>query len=266
MKSMGKVRQPAVAGRFYPGDPDELRRDVVAYLEEGEPPSPDDLPGPPCGLIVPHAGYVFSGPVAGSAYRLVRDGDWRRALIIGPAHRYPVPGLALPDCAALRTPLGDLPVDADGVAALSELSLVEVNDAAHAAEHSIEVQLPFLQVCCDGIAVVPLAAGMCGPEPVAEAIEALWDDGTLLVISTDLSHFETYESARSQDARTIEAIRTGHLRDLDGHDACGHVGVAGALIESHRRGRTPVLLDYRNSGDTLGDKSRVVGYAAFAIC
>ena len=265
---MERIRQPAVAGLFYPDIPDTLRAEIEGYLADD--PSytvadPDHSRPAVRGLIAPHAGYVYSGSVAGAAYRRVRGAEYTRVLVIGPAHRYPVRGLALPDCDSVRTPLGTMRVDTDGVAALKRSPAVAECAAAHALEHSLEVHFPFIQVCLGDVPIIPLLAGNCDPQTVADAIDAVWNDGTLLVASTDLSHFEPYDDASEHDSETIESVRAGRWHEIDPSDACGYVGVAATMILARRRRYTITPVRYRNSGDTGGDARRVVGYAAFTV-
>src|SRR5215467_2386560 len=259
------VRPAAVAGMFYPGDPRELADEVDAYLDRaGEEPQ---APGFPKALIVPHAGYIYSGPVAASAYDLLRParGVVKRVVVLGPCHRVPVHGLALPQAQTFATPLGRIPLDAEGVLAIRDLPQVVVSAATHAEEHALEVQLPFLQQMLGDFSLVPLVVGDAAPGEVAEVLDRLWGGPeTLVVISSDLSHYHAYESAREIDGATVRAIL-----DFDSgisHDqACGATPVSGLLLAAKRRGLAPRLLDCRNSGDTAGDKQRVVGYASFAL-
>jgi AmmeMemoRadiSam system protein B/AmmeMemoRadiSam system protein A len=261
-----RVRPPAVAGLFYPDRRDALDRALDDALVEARPVSPPAR-RPPKALIVPHAGYVYSGPVAASGYRRLEGvrGRIRRVVLLGPVHRVPVRGLALPGVDAFDTPLGRVPLDADAIAALADLPQVIVSAAAHAREHSLEVQLPFLQRWLGSFALVPLAVGDASAGEVAEVLERLWgDDATLVVISSDLSHYHPYDEARAIDAATVQAILAGDARL--GHDqACGATPVAGLLEVARRRGLVADLCDLRNSGDTAGDRTRVVGYASVAF-
>lgn len=259
------VREPAVAGRFYPADPDELRATVDALLAEAPAPPPD-APVPRA-VIVPHAGYVYSGSTAALAYARVARGRGvvRRVVVVGPTHRVPVRGVALPGADAFRTPLGEVPVPhAWAEERLADVPAACVEPGTHRHEHSVEVQLPFLQRVLDDVDVVPLLAGDALGEEVADVLEALWDDRTLVVISSDLSHYRTYEEARRVDAGTIAQI-TALDAPLDHVQACGATPVNGLLVAARRRGLRPTLLGARSSGDTAGDRSRVVGYCAFAF-
>lgn len=260
-----EVRAAAVAGTFYPRDGGELGCAVQAMLADAAQASP--WLGQPKALIVPHAGYIYSGPVAASAYApLARQrGLVERVVLVGPAHHVALAGLALPGASAFDTPLGRVPVDGEAAALLRPLAGVSVNPAAHAREHAIEVQLPFLQQVLGTFRIVPLAVGHASADSVAAAMEALWGGPeTLIVVSSDLSHYLPYEHAQAMDRRTCTSI--SDLDPLASHEqACGATAVNGLLLAARRHGLRPHLLDLRNSGDTAGDRSHVVGYAAFAF-
>jgi AmmeMemoRadiSam system protein B len=248
---------------FYPSDPGELRAAVRRFLDDAEGEGP-----PPLALIAPHAGYVYSGPVAGSAYALVEPlaDSFERVVLLGPCHRVPVRGLAASSASAFSTPLGDVPVDGEAVADLLDLPQVSIFDETHADEHSLEVHLPFLQMILGEFRIVPLVVGDATVEEVAEVIERLWaDPGTLVVVSSDLSHYLDYESARTADAdtgRKIEALDAGGLGP---GSACGRVPIRGLLAAARGRGLAVTTLDLRNSGDTAGPRDQVVGYGAFVV-
>jgi AmmeMemoRadiSam system protein B len=221
----------------------------------------------PKAIIVPHAGYIYSGPVAASIYAPLERlrGTVRRVVLLGPTHRVAVDGLALPASAAFSTPLGIIPIDGPAVEAIRGLPQVVISDAAHALEHSLEVQLPFLQTVLDEFSLLPLAVGRATAAEVAEVLECLWGgDETLIVISSDLSHYLPYDTARNTDAATAR-----HIVALDPHidhqQACGATPVNGLLLAAQRHGLEARLIDLRNSGDTAGDRSRVVGYGAFSF-
>jgi hypothetical protein len=259
------IRPAAVAGMFYPAHAETLREAVGALLADARAPQP---PREPKALIAPHAGYVYSGPIAASAYATLdaARGRVRRVVLLGPAHRVAVRGLALPGADRFATPLGDVEVDAAAVAALRDLPQVTESPAAHALEHSLEVQLPFLQTVLGDFRLVPLAVGHTTPGEVAQVLERLWGGAeTLIVVSSDLSHYLPYAAARETDAATLAAMLALEPR-LDHHQACGATPVNGLLQMARRRGMQPVLLDARTSGDTAGDRGRVVGYAALAFC
>ncbi len=259
------MRPPAVAGLFYPDDRASLAREVEGFLDA--PREPVLRPGFPKAILVPHAGYAYSGPIAGSAYALLRParGIVRRMVVLGPCHRVAVRGLALPGVTAFDTPLGRVPIDLEAVARLADLPQVIVHRETHAREHSIEVQLPFLQALLGEFTLVPLVVGQASAAEVAEVMDRLWGGPeTLFVISSDLSHYLGYEAARSVDRATVGAMLAGRT-DIDHHAACGATPVVGLLEAARSRGLVPELLDLRNSGDTAGDRDRVVGYAAIAF-
>ncbi|MEO8039746.1 MAG: AmmeMemoRadiSam system protein B [Betaproteobacteria bacterium] len=260
------VRPPAVAGSFYPADPGALQADVRARLAAAAASRRNDDPVPKA-LIVPHAGYVYSGDVAAIAYaRLARArGTIRRVVLLGPCHRVAVRGLALPGTDRFDTPLGPITVDQAAVAALRDLPQITESAQAHALEHSLEVHLPFLQDALGSFTLVPLAVGDAAPDAVAEVLERLWGGAeTLIVISSDLSHYLPYNTAQLTDAATVRDMLALDPH-IDHHHACGAAPVNGLLLLARRRALVPQLLDLRNSGDTAGDKQRVVGYAALAF-
>lgn len=261
---MTSVRPAAVAGYFYPGSETELRASVEGYLAEAG--SPGDGPGAKV-VIAPHAGYQYSGPIAGAAFcELARDADEIRAIVLlGPAHRVPLQGLALPGCDGFRTPLGEVPVDRELARRAAELPQVVTSPEAHRDEHSLEVELPFLQVILGSFSLLPLVVGRATPEEVAEVLEAVWGGPeTRVVISSDLSHYLPYDTAAAIDRETAAEILA--LRHPIAADrACGAAPVNGLLVAARRHALRPELLDLRNSGDTAGDRRRVVGYGAFAF-
>lgn len=260
---MMSVRPPAVAGMFYPGNADQLRQS----LHESFGLAQTGNTWRPKALIVPHAGYIYSGPIAASAYALLEPlrQEIRRVVLLGPVHRVWVPGLALPGVEAFATPLGTVPLDQAAMARIADLPQVEVSPAAHAQEHSLEVHLPFLQTVLADFTLVPLAVGEATPEEVAQVLDRLWGgEETLIVVSSDLSHFLPYGEAERSDRATAQAIL--HLDShLGGEQACGAYPINGLLLAARRHGLSVHLLDLRNSGDTAGDHSRVVGYGAFAL-
>ncbi|MGP1677438.1 MAG: AmmeMemoRadiSam system protein B [Burkholderiales bacterium] len=262
---MVSLRPAAVAGMFYPAAPRELAWEVDNML--GHSAGGGLVPGFPKALIVPHAGYVYSGSVAAEAYDRLRPGRGivRRVVLLGPCHRVPVRGLALPDATAFDTPLGRVPIDREAVESLAGLPQVVVSSAVHAEEHALEVQLPFLQRVLGEFGLVPLAVGAATASEVAEVIEKLWGgEETLIVISSDLSHYHAYDEARAIDRRTASAILE-FSTDIDHEQACGATPVAGMLLAARRHGLNAQLLDLRNSGDTAGGRARVVGYGSFAF-
>lgn len=262
---MSLVRPPAVAGTFYPSDPEELREAVDAYLRDAACQATRPLPK---AVIAPHAGYMYSGVVAGSAYAQLGElaGRIERVVLIGPSHRVPISGFATVDAEAFRTPLGDVPIDREAVHELMGFRQVISRDEAHALEHSLEVHLPFLQRVLGAIKLVPLVVGEATPEEVAEVLEAAWDGPeTLIVVSSDLSHYYDYERARELDAATTRAIETLDPEGVGRESACGRVPIRGLLVVAKRRGLRPRTLDVRNSGDTSGPRDQVVGYGSYAF-
>ena len=261
---MPSIRPAAVAGMFYPGTPAVLGAAVRAYLAEAQAAEP--AAALPKALLVPHAGYVYSGPVAAPAYRRLAAGRHtiRRVVLLGPVHRVPVRGLALPTAEAFATPLGSVAVDPEATRLALAMPQVARNEAAHALEHSLEVQLPFLQTVLEDFRIVPFAVGEASAAEVAAVIELLWGGPeTLIVVSSDLSHYHPYTMARQIDRGTADAILALDA-SLDHEQACGATPINGFALCARRRHLEAELIDLRNSGDTAGDKSRVVGYAAFA--
>ncbi len=262
------IRPPAVAGMFYPGDVAGLKDELATCLaglpvSAAEPAARGLLKA----LIVPHAGYIYSGGTAGHAYALLAPlaGRIRRVVLLGPCHRVAVRGLAAPTVQAFATPLGSIALDRAAIDALADLPQVVASDVAHAQEHSLEVQLPFLQTVLGKFDLVPLAVGDASAADVAAVLECLWGGPeTLIVISSDLSHFHTYGEAQRIDQATAE-----HILALDQltsfEQACGALPINGLLAVARRRGLGIERLALCNSGDTAGDKSRVVGYASFAL-
>lgn len=259
------VRPPAVAGTFYPADRGALRAAIQRSFD-GAARVPIGAPAPSA-IVVPHAGYVYSGPVAASAYLRIEAAraSIRRVVLLGPSHRVPLRGLALSSADVWATPFGCVSIDTEAANLLREFPLVGVNDMAHGPEHSLEVQLPFLQTVLDDFALVPLVVGAASTDEVASVIEALWTGAdTLLVVSTDLSHYHSYDDAVHLDTRTaaaIAALRPEHITD---DAACGARPLRGLLRVADKRHLSIEQLDLRNSGDTAGDGHSVVGYGAFA--
>ena len=259
-----KVRPPAVAGRFYPSDPVELRQLITDLLARVPPAT-----GPaPKALIVPHAGYPYSGPIAASAYaQLIPTRDQvKRIVLFGPSHYVALTGLATTSAEAFATPLGVVPVDVEAVHKLRSLPQVSELDEAHAHEHSLEVQLPFLQCVLGDFTLVPLAVGDATPEEISQILDALWDGPeTRFVVSSDLSHYYDFKTAQRLDratAKAIEALKPGGIGE---DQACGRVPIRGLLQVARQRGLRARTIDLRNSGDTAGPHDRVVGYGAFVF-
>jgi AmmeMemoRadiSam system protein B len=258
-----RVRPPAVAGAFYPGDPVVLRSQIAGYLRQA------NCVGPiPQALIVPHAGYQYSGPVAASGYALLGPVRHRitRVVLLGPSHRVPFYGLASTSAEAFATPLGAIPIDRAAIEQSLEWPQVRVLDHAHQYEHSLEVHLPFLQVTLDEFSLVPFAVGQANASEVAQVIDALWNgDDTLLVVSSDLSHYHSYATARAIDSETSHLIEHREWEQLSGERACGYCGIRGLLKIAERRGLQVKMVDLRNSGDTSGTKDQVVGYGSYVV-
>jgi len=256
-------RDPAVAGLFYAAEPAALRESILALLRSASGSAAE----PPKALIVPHAGYQYSGAVAAEAYRhleTVRE-QIDRVVLLGPAHRVWLEDMAVPSVAAFSTPLGDVAVDTAARDRIGQLPGVEVSDTPHEQEHSLEVQLPFLQVALKDFSLLPILVGRSSPATVAAVIDSLWGGAeTLIVISSDLSHFHGYDEARRIDARTSQRILE-RATDLDGEEACGAVAVNGLMACRHAGNLSIEQVDLRNSGDTAGDRTRVVGYGAYVL-
>jgi len=260
---MQTTRTAAVAGLFYPGDPQALAAEVQAYLSEARPVAA----AVPKAIIAPHAGYVYSGPIAASVYARLAPlrGRVKRVVLAGPAHRVYVQGAAIPSVASFATPLGPVPLDREALERLRALPFVEVSDRAHAQEHCLEVHLPFLKAVLGDFALVPIVVGDATTEEAATLLETLWGgDETLIVVSSDLSHYLPYDTARRVDDATAEAIVHLEAR-LVPDEACGAIPINGLLRAARKRGLVPERLDVRNSGDTAGPRDRVVGYGAFAF-
>lgn len=257
------MRPAAVAGSFYPGNGVILQECVDTLLKQARA-----IPGQaPKALVVPHAGYIFSGGTAAEAYRLLQGAAQlpSRVVLLGPAHRVYLKGLALPSTDRFCTPLGAIPIDLTSIERALELPGVNLSDQAHELEHSLEVQLPFLQSVLEEFELVPVLVGDSDTDQVAAVIDALWGGPeTVIIISTDLSHFQDYNSAAAHDRVTCERILQGDAT-LHGTDACGAAPLNGLLRSAHGSRLQRKLLDRCNSGDTGGDRRRVVGYGAFAL-
>ncbi len=259
-----KIRQPAVAGQFYPADAVQLRAMLEGFIRAVKP-----AHGPaPKAIIAPHAGYIYSGPIAASAYVcLARAADVvKRIVLLGPSHQVPFRGLALSGAEAFATPLGMVKLDAAATSTVCSLRQVIVLDEAHAYEHSLEVQLPFLQVVLPEFKLVPIVVGGASDVEVADVIEQLWDgEESRIVISSDLSHYCDYRTAEKLDRATAAAIEQLRPEEISDEHACGAAPIRGMLYAAKRRGLRARTIDLRNSGDTAGPRSRVVGYGAFVF-
>lgn len=259
---MLNVRTPAVAGMFYSADTQQLAQNVRHLLADAQP---HNLK--PKALIVPHAGYIYSGAIAATAFATLRPiaAQIRRVILLGPTHCVAVRGLALPAADFFETPLGKVKLDSAAMQAIAHLPQVIVSAEAHAQEHALEVQLPFLQSVLPEFTLLPLAVGMASADEVAEVLDMLWSgEETLIVISSDLSHYLPYDTARRVDHETVQSIL--QLRQPITHDhACGGTPISGLIVAAQTHHLTPHLLDLRNSGDTAGSRDQVVGYAALAF-
>jgi hypothetical protein len=263
MQAMTSVRAPGVAGQFYPGDPVILRHWVADFTSQAP-----TAPMPLKAIIAPHAGYPYSGPIAGTAYAAVRHlaDQIRRVVLLGPAHRHGFRGLAVPTEDAQATPLGVIPIDRAAVDSVLTLPGVQRLDRAFAGEHALEVHLPFLQQVFPDFQLVPLLVGDARPEQVDAVLERLWDGPeTLIVISSDLSHYQDYATARQLDRTAVHAIETLQGERLNGDLACGYLPICGLLRRAAALDLRATTLDLRNSGDTAGGRDQVVGYGAFGF-
>ena len=262
---MPQIRPAAVAGSFYPGDASALAAEVASYLAEATPPAASTRA--PKAIIAPHAGYMYSGAIAASIYARLAPlrGTVRRVVLAGPAHRVHVSGAAIPSTHAFASPLGEVALDLEALGALRKLPFVEVSDRAHALEHSLEVHLPFLQSVLRDFSLVPIVVGDASPREMVLLLDTVWGGAeTLIVVSSDLSHYLPYDSARGRDRDTARAI-LGLEATLVPEDACGAAPINGLLQAARARGLSAEMVDLRNSGDTAGSHDRVVGYGAFAF-
>jgi MEMO1 family protein len=258
------VRPAAVAGQFYPADPGQLRQMVSGFLQAGK-----GFPGPgPKAVIAPHAGYVYSGPIAGSAFSRwqAEANSIKQIILLGPAHRVPFLGLATSSASAFATPLGRVPLDRAAIEKILAFPQVQEFDAAHADEHSLEVELPFLQVIFPDFRLVPLVVGDAEDEEVAAVLEALWNGNhTRIVVSSDLTHYLDYYSAKTQDEITAQHIESFQPERLESDCACGCIPIRGLLQAAKHHHLAAHTVDLRNSGDTAGSRRQVVGYGAFVF-
>ncbi|MCW9025008.1 MAG: AmmeMemoRadiSam system protein B [Gammaproteobacteria bacterium] len=259
------IRQPAVAGTFYPADAQELNQQIDDFLSQAaKHRSTKEIT--PKAIIVPHAGYIYSGPVAASAYctQIPSHARINRVVLLGPSHRVPFTGLATSSATHYITPLGPIPLDRASLDRLNDFPQVNENDMAHLYEHSLEVQLPFLQKVLDDFVLVPLVVGDADSQSVAEVLEQLWgDEHTLIVISSDLSHYHDYSTAKEMDQATSHAIETLNPSAIQYGDACGRNPINGLLLLAKQKNMQIETVDLRNSGDTAGPRDQVVGYGAY---
>ncbi len=263
MLNANTVRAPAVAGLFYPGEAHELRMMIRSFLKETK-----TVGQVPKAIIVPHAGYIYSGSVAAHVYaRLIPASETiHKIVLLGPSHRIPVRGLAASRMTHFITPLGPIPVDQPAIETIIALPQVSIVEQAHEQEHSLEVQLPFLQQVLSDFSIIPLVVGDASFDQVGEVLDKLWGgEETLIVISSDLSHYHDYETAQRMDQLTSQAIENLSPEEIDYEQACGRIPVNGLLHVARRRGLHAQTVDLRNSGDTAGSKSQVVGYGAYVF-
>ncbi len=255
---MTTIRNPAVAGMFYPADPEELQTTIHNMLAKAKADQPV-----PKAIIAPHAGYIYSGPVAASAYACLASATntIKQIILLGPSHRYPFRGIAAPEADIFATPLGQIKIDQKNIAKIA--SQIIISDAAHAEEHSLEVQLPFLQILLKDFSLIPLVIGMTDADHIAKILDQLWGgDETLIIISSDLSHYHDYATAQNMDQQAVQAILDLKPEALNEDQACGRLPIKGLLQIAAQKKLKPQLIDLRNSGDTAGPKNQVVGYAA----
>lgn len=257
------IRHAAVAGMFYPKNQDELQQSINTYLNAAKS---NNMA--PKAIIVPHAAYIYSGPIAASAYRLLKNfpRQIKRVLLFGPAHRMAFSGLALSQAERFSTPLGQIPIDQQATKQIEHLPQVRYLEQAHEAEHSLEVHLPFLQTVLEDFHLLPILVGDAQPADVGEIIKLLWrESDTLIVISSDLSHYHDYATAREMDHATSKAIEEYRFEDISYEHACGRNPIGGLLWFAQKNKLLIHTLDLRNSGDTAGNKDRVVGYGAYCV-
>jgi MEMO1 family protein len=258
-------RQPAVAGLFYPADPVKLRFQIHSFLNTEAVATGKK---PPKAIITPHAGYLYSGPVAASAYAQLQAarGSIQHVILLGPSHRVPFDGVAATQAAGFVTPLGTAPVNQEALEPSLSLPQVKVSDKPHALEHSLEVQLPFLQEILGNFSLVPLVVGKASATEVKEVLDLLWgNDDTLIIVSSDLSHYHDYATAQRLDKATSKAIETLRPQAIGYEHACGCIPIKGLLLAARERGLSPTTLDLRSSGDTAGPRTQVVGYGAYVF-
>ena len=260
---MSAVIPPYAAGTFYPHEPGVLRRTIQTLLAAAEP----RVECIPAALIVPHAGYVYSGGTAAAGYALLAQNreSVSQVVLLGPAHRSPISGAVIPRARAMTTPLGEVPIAEELCGRLIDRKLVEVADHAFRGEHSLEVQLPFLQQALPGCPIVPILFGVEGERAVAAVLKEIVQPGVVVVVSSDLSHYLADRLAREIDGQTSSIIERLAFEDLEDDRACGAAGIRGLLSFARARGWNAVVLQQTNSSEAFGDTDRVVGYGAYAF-
>ncbi|KEA63839.1 putative dioxygenase [Marinobacterium lacunae] len=265
---MNHIRPAAVAGLFYPGQADSLRRMVLQLLTDN--PVEERPAGRVRALVVPHAGLIYSGPVAARAYNLIRSAgsggrQWRTVLMLGPNHRVPLRGIAAPDVEMFDTPVGSVSVDTQALLTLERRFDIQIRPDVHENEHCLEVQLPFLRELLPGARVLPLVVGQVGAERVADLIEWAWQQPDMLVVvSSDLSHYHGYADAKRIDGETDAELLAFH-HEIRPEQACGAYALNGLMLAAERKGLQIDRLDLRNSGDTAGGRDQVVGYGSYVL-
>ncbi|MBF0106574.1 MAG: AmmeMemoRadiSam system protein B [Deltaproteobacteria bacterium] len=258
-----KIRRAAVAGAFYPQNASQIRLVLSQYLSDAR-----TKKQAPKAIVAPHAGYIYSGAVAATVYARLKNTRQKieRVVLLGPSHRVGFNGLAVTTADYYETPLGRVPIDKKACETITHFSQVGSLDEAHAEEHSLEVHIPFLQLLLKDFMLVPLVVGIAKPLEVSEVLETLWGgDETLIIISTDLSHHQDYETAKRRDAHTCEAIVNLKPQNIRDDDACGRYPLSGFLHLAKIKNLNAETVDLRNSGDTAGSKNSVVGYGAWAF-
>jgi len=263
------TRPAAVAGTFYPRDHDELTQSILQMLQVAATLQPESTTEQTSirTIIAPHAGYIYSGPIAASAYHYIQPSasTIENVILIGPAHRAAVTTCVCPTARWFETPLGKIPIAQDILEPLVKQKLLYIDQHAHQFEHSLEVHLPFLQTLCSDFTLIPLLVGDCAAQNIVDIISLLQTDNSLLIVSTDLSHFLDYQSANQRDKKTTAAIESLDYSAIGPEDACGCVALSGLLLHAQQQGLHINSVDYRNSGDTAGNKNRVVGYGAYVV-
>ncbi len=258
------IRTPAVAGLFYPEHPDELQTMMRKFLNETKV-SREPVPK---AIIAPHAGYIYSGPIAASVYARLAPAHLMitKVVLLGPSHRIPLKGVAVTQMTNFATPLGLIPIDTQAINEITSLPQVSVREEAHVSEHSLEVQLPFLQEVLDDFTLIPLVVGEATPEEIDEVLDKLWGgEETVIVISSDLSHYHDYKTAQKMDDSISQAIENLRLDEIHHEQACGRIPISGLLHIARRKKMHAKTIDLRNSGDTAGPKDQVVGYGAYVF-
>ncbi len=257
------VRHPSVAGSFYPDDPTTLRHSIEQYINEA-----NLTPLHPKAVIAPHAGFIYSGPIAGSVYKILGQLSSKitRVVLLGPSHRVAFKGCALSSADFYITPLGEIAIDKESYPSINALPFVHERDIAHLEEHSLEVQLPFLQLLLRDFLLLPIVVGNATPEQVAVLLNLVWGgDETLIIISSDLSHYHSYDTAQTMDEKTSLAIEILEPKHIGHNQACGHIPINGLLLAAKQRNMSARTIDLRSSGDTAGSKDQVVGYGAYVF-